>query len=152
MGVTVVEYTFWEAVCGASRVMLHANAIIFYYLVFHSLTNESAISTVQHFALIFAIAFLLYIAFMCMIRPTLTVLLDHLCTFITLSCFGYGLTPIIRTLTDTISTDTIYAMSFILFLMSFIFHDYAMNAPMYGFIPLFFNQNLTLKKEKFGDF
>lgn len=109
--------------------MLHANAIIFYYLLFDSVNNNS-ISTAQHFALIFSIALLLYIVFLYMIRPGIQILCDHFYTFITLLCFGYALTPIIRTLTDTISTDTIYAMSFLLFLTSFIFHDYAMNAPM----------------------
>ncbi|VDK72164.1 unnamed protein product [Litomosoides sigmodontis] len=124
---TVVEYSFVEAVCGASLVMLHSNAIIFYYLMFDSIKNSS-ISSVQHFSLIFTIAFALYTVYLYMIRPRN--LGDHAYTFITLLCFGYMLTPIIRTLTDTISTDTIYAMSFILFLTSFIFHDYAMAAPL----------------------
>uniref|UniRef100_A0A8R1XVQ0 Phosphatidylinositol N-acetylglucosaminyltransferase subunit C n=1 Tax=Onchocerca volvulus TaxID=6282 RepID=A0A8R1XVQ0_ONCVO len=125
--ITVVEYSFMEAVCGASLVMLHSNAIIFYYLVFDSI-NTSSISSVQHFSLIFAIALVLYTVYLYMIRPRN--LQDHFYTFITLLGFGYVLTPVIRTLTDTISTDTIYAMSFMLFLTSFIFHDYAMVAPL----------------------
>uniref|UniRef100_A0A0R3RRK9 Phosphatidylinositol N-acetylglucosaminyltransferase subunit C n=1 Tax=Elaeophora elaphi TaxID=1147741 RepID=A0A0R3RRK9_9BILA len=124
---TVVEYSFVEAVCGASLVMLHSNAIIFYYLVFDSIKNSS-ISSGQHFSLIFAIALVLYTVYLYMIRPRN--LLEHFYTLITLLCFGYVLTPVVRTLTDTISTDTIYAMSFILFLMSFVFHDYAMVAPL----------------------
>lgn len=95
ISVTVVEYTFWEAVCGASRVMLHANAVIFYYLLFDSVNNNS-ISTAQHFALIFSIALLLYLVFLYMIRPGIQILCDHFYTFITLLCFGYALTPIIR--------------------------------------------------------
>ncbi|VBB25784.1 unnamed protein product [Acanthocheilonema viteae] len=125
--ITVVEYSFVEAICGASLVMLHTNAIVFYYLMFDSIKNSS-ISSVQHFSLIFAIALALYTAYLYMIRPRN--LRDHVYTFITLLCFGYMLTPIIRTLTDTISTDTIYAMSFILFLTSFVFHDYTMVAPL----------------------
>ncbi|CAG9531541.1 unnamed protein product [Cercopithifilaria johnstoni] len=125
--ITVVEYSFVEAVCGASLVMLHSNAVIFYYLVFNSIKNSS-ISSVQHFSLIFAIALVLYTVYLYMIKPVN--LQDHIYTLITLLCFGYMLTPVIRTLTDTISTDTIYAMSFILFLTSFIFHDYAMVAPL----------------------
>ncbi|EJW84079.1 hypothetical protein WUBG_05010, partial [Wuchereria bancrofti] len=137
--ITVVEYSFVEAVCGASLVMLHSNAIIFYYLVFDSIKNSS-ISSVQHFSLIFAIALILYTIYLYMIRPRN--LQDHFYTFITLLCFGYVLTPVIRTLTDTISTDTIYAMSFILFLTSFIFHDYAMIAPLVSTI-LSVNLSLT---------
>uniref|UniRef100_A0A915PLY8 Phosphatidylinositol N-acetylglucosaminyltransferase subunit C n=1 Tax=Setaria digitata TaxID=48799 RepID=A0A915PLY8_9BILA len=125
--ITVVEYTFMEAVYGASLVMLHSNAIIFYYLVFDSV-NNSSISFAQYFAMIFAIALFLFTVYLFMIRPRN--LLDHFYTFITLLCFGYMLTPIIRTLTDTISTDTIYVMSSILFLLSFIFHDYVIVAPL----------------------
>ncbi|MCP9257413.1 Phosphatidylinositol N-acetylglucosaminyltransferase subunit C [Dirofilaria immitis] len=125
--ITVVEYSFMEAVCGASLVMLHSNAIIFYYLVFESIKNSS-ISSVQHFSLIFIIALVLYSVYLYMVRPRN--LQDHFYTLITLLGFGYVLTPVIRTLTDTISTDTIYAMSFMLFLISFIFHDYAMAAPL----------------------
>ncbi|VDN01687.1 unnamed protein product [Thelazia callipaeda] len=136
--ITVVEYTFVEAVCGASRVMLHSNAIVFYYLIFYSITNNS-ISTTQHFALIFSAALLLYIIYLYVIRPTN--LQDHIYTFVSLVCFGYMLTPVIRTLTDTISTDTIYAMSIILFLISFIFHDYAMVAPL---VSMILSVNLSL--------
>lgn len=82
-----------EAVCGASLIMLHSNAIIFYYLVFNSIKNSS-ISSVQHFSLIFAIAFVLYTIYLFMIRPKN--LHDHFYTFITLLCFGYVLTPVIR--------------------------------------------------------
>lgn len=91
--VTVVEYSFLEAVCGASLIMLHSNAIIFYYLMFNSIKNSS-ISSVQHFSLIFAIALVLYTAYLYMIRPRN--LQDHMYTFITLLCFGYMLTPVIR--------------------------------------------------------
>ena len=39
---------------------------------------------------------------------------------------GYGCTPILKTLTDTISTDTIYAMSVALMLVHIVFHQYGM--------------------------
>uniref|UniRef100_A0AAF5PKH7 Phosphatidylinositol N-acetylglucosaminyltransferase subunit C n=1 Tax=Wuchereria bancrofti TaxID=6293 RepID=A0AAF5PKH7_WUCBA len=85
-----------------------SNAIIFYYLVFDSIKNSS-ISSIQHFSLIFAIALILYTIYLYMIRPRN--FQDHFYTFTTLLCFGYVLTPVIRTLTNTI---TIYAMSFTL--------------------------------------
>ncbi|XP_071802153.1 phosphatidylinositol N-acetylglucosaminyltransferase subunit C-like isoform X1 [Asterias amurensis] len=38
--------------------------------------------------------------------------------------FSYGLSPILKTLTDTISTDTIYAMTVFMLLGNLLFHDY----------------------------
>ncbi|XP_071820888.1 phosphatidylinositol N-acetylglucosaminyltransferase subunit C-like [Apostichopus japonicus] len=38
--------------------------------------------------------------------------------------YAFGLSPVLQTLTDTVSTDTIYAMSVFMLLANFIFHDY----------------------------
>lgn len=40
---------------------------------------------------------------------------------------GYGCTPVLKTLTDTISTDSIYAMSVVLMLVHITFHQYGMD-------------------------
>ena len=44
--------------------------------------------------------------------------------------FGYGLSPVLMTLTDTISTDTIYAMTVAMLLANLLFHDYGPSAAM----------------------
>ena len=44
--------------------------------------------------------------------------------------FGFGLSPILMTLTDTISTDTIYAMTVFMLLGNLLFHDYGASAAM----------------------
>ena len=44
--------------------------------------------------------------------------------------FGFGLAPVLMTLTDTISTDTIYAMTAFMLLANLMFHDYGANAAM----------------------
>uniref|UniRef100_A0A914LZ09 PRA1 family protein n=1 Tax=Meloidogyne incognita TaxID=6306 RepID=A0A914LZ09_MELIC len=52
-------------------------------------------------------------------------------TLFTIFTFGYAFTPVIRTLTTTISTDTIWASAIILFFVSLLVHDYGMDfAPM----------------------
>lgn len=45
--------------------------------------------------------------------------------------FGFGLSPILMTLTETISTDTIYAMTTFMLLANVIFHDYGANAALW---------------------
>jgi phosphatidylinositol glycan class C protein len=66
---------------------------------------------------------------------------DYFRTSTTLLFFGYGFTPVIRTLTTSISTDTIYATAFLLFLLSLVFHDYGMDAPI---VSSAFSLNLCL--------
>ena len=44
--------------------------------------------------------------------------------------FGYGLSPVFMTLTDTISTDTIYAMTAFMLLSNLLFHDYGADAAL----------------------
>nr|CAD2198489.1 unnamed protein product [Meloidogyne enterolobii] len=56
---------------------------------------------------------------------------NHWQTLFTIFTFGYAFTPVIRTLTTTISTDTIWASAIILFFVSLLVHDYGMDfAPM----------------------
>jgi phosphatidylinositol glycan class C protein len=43
---------------------------------------------------------------------------------------AFGLSPILMTLTSTISTDTIYAMTVGMLLTNLLFHDYGANAAM----------------------
>ena len=44
--------------------------------------------------------------------------------------FSYGLSPVLMTLTDTTSTDTIYAMTVAMLLANLLFHDYGPSAAM----------------------
>lgn len=51
-------------------------------------------------------------------------------TALTFLAFGFGLSPVLMTLTETISTDTIYAMTTCMLLANLLFHDYGANAAM----------------------
>jgi len=55
---------------------------------------------------------------------------DSVRTVLTFTAFGQLFSPILHTLTDTISTDTIYTMSFLMFTVHLIFFDYGVNAAM----------------------
>ena len=58
------------------------------------------------------------------------VVLDDFKSAILYLVFGAGLSPILMTLTKTISTDTIYAMTTIMLLANLLFHDYGANAAL----------------------
>ena len=55
---------------------------------------------------------------------------DDMRTAVIFLTFGAGLSPILMTLTDTISTDTIYAMTAAMLLANLLFHDYGAGAVM----------------------
>lgn len=58
-----------------------------------------------------------------------SVLKDIRSTFI-LTLLGFGFSPILSTLTKSISTDTIYAMVFFMLIGNLLFHDYGTTAPV----------------------
>lgn len=49
---------------------------------------------------------------------------DDLKSLVLFMAFSFGLSPILRTLTDSISTDTIYAMTVFMLAMNLLMHDY----------------------------
>lgn len=105
LSVTAVEYSFPEAVCGSSRIMLHANAIVLYFLVFLS-ANDGHPYAKYNFISLFVVAFLLYICFIYVKWPPVKVLMDHFYTLLTVLSFGFGLTPIVRFVFPLYSTIT----------------------------------------------
>uniref|UniRef100_A0A915A7X7 Phosphatidylinositol N-acetylglucosaminyltransferase subunit C n=2 Tax=Parascaris univalens TaxID=6257 RepID=A0A915A7X7_PARUN len=127
--VSLVKYSFLEAACGACRVVLHEEAIVIYALVFNWMMDLPA-ATPYVFSSLLVIIVPFYATYALLVHIQWPTFYDHLLTLFTLIFYGYALTPIIRTLTDAISTDTIYAMSAALFTLSFIFHDYAMSASL----------------------
>lgn len=56
--------------------------------------------------------------------------LDDLKTAVIFTGFSFGLSPVLVSLTETISTDTIYAMTTVMLLANLLFHDYGANAAM----------------------
>ncbi|KAH3800447.1 phosphatidylinositol N-acetylglucosaminyltransferase subunit C-like [Dreissena polymorpha] len=55
---------------------------------------------------------------------------DDLKTFLIFAGFSYCLSPILVSLTETIATDTIYAMTTVMLIANLLFHDYGTSAPM----------------------
>ncbi|XP_071111691.1 phosphatidylinositol N-acetylglucosaminyltransferase subunit C-like [Haliotis cracherodii] len=57
-------------------------------------------------------------------------MMDDLKTAVLFSGFSFGLSPILVSLTETVSTDTIYAMTTIMLLANVLFHDYGASAAI----------------------
>lgn len=56
--------------------------------------------------------------------------MDDIKSVIFFVCFTFGLSPVLQTLTHTISTDTIYATVTLMMLVHLLFHDYGPSAPI----------------------
>uniref|UniRef100_A0A8R1DI23 Phosphatidylinositol N-acetylglucosaminyltransferase subunit C n=1 Tax=Caenorhabditis japonica TaxID=281687 RepID=A0A8R1DI23_CAEJA len=82
---------------------------------------------------VFTATIICYLFFCTFLAPSKDVGKEHARTIVTLFLFAYAFTPIIRTLTTSISTDTIYSTSIITAIISCLFHDYGVKAPVVSY-------------------
>ena len=125
------EITPVNAVLGAGLVTQEICIVILFVVIYVYLLNswvEPETIFVQS-SLVAAIGYLAY-------RIVLTnqsyyeVLVKDFRTVLIFVAFGYVLSPILKTLTDTISTDTIYAMTTFMMMIYLIFFDYGVSAAI----------------------
>ncbi|CAK5041475.1 unnamed protein product [Meloidogyne enterolobii] len=127
--VNVVKYSIVESIRGGAIVMsqvdLHSNfSVIFEFCRLEFCGSKTIL-------LINLIICLILLSFVTFYKCFYINLKNHWQTLFTIFTFGYAFTPVIRTLTTTISTDTIWASAIILFFVSLFVHDYGMEfAPM----------------------
>lgn len=95
--------------------------IIFYYL--HENYVQPQKLLFSSFALT-SFGYLIYVAFD---FNKLKNVIEDSKTVIVVLIFGYVFSPLLHTLTDSISTDTIFSTSFIIFFFHLLLHDYGVN-------------------------
>lgn len=112
-----------EAISFAASVTLQFNIVILFVIVFVWLDNEwIAPNVIFVFSGIPTLAGYFIHTFNDPDMPKK--LSKDLRTVLIFLAFGYILSPILKTLTDTVSTDTIYAMTIFMFLIHLIFSKY----------------------------
>lgn len=124
---------------GACMLMSQIDFIVSYFIVFEAL-QAGALQSLPFFAVVVCVA--LFCVLLHRILQSDTILDDLLIpksvgagkTVATILFYGYAFTPIIKTLSTSISTNTIYISSLMLFAVSLAFHDYGLDAPMYLFL------------------
>jgi hypothetical protein len=128
--VHIKEISLKTVVLGAGLVTQEMSIVVLFVIMYFYLYNswiEPETVFVQS-SLVAAIGYLMY-------RIVLTdrncnVLVMDLRTVLIFVVFGYVLSPILKTLTDTISTDTIYAMTTFMMIIHLIFFDYGVSAAI----------------------
>ncbi|KAG7312751.1 hypothetical protein JYU34_001128 [Plutella xylostella] len=123
----VEKVTLTQAVVGSFRVALRVCLCILYAVIFVYMYNFWIPTETVIYTSIFTtfISYILYI-----FVNGCDSILKHFKTVLIYLVIGYILSPILHTLTDTVSTDTIFAWAVIMLLIHLIFFDYGVPAAI----------------------
>ncbi|XP_072406365.1 phosphatidylinositol N-acetylglucosaminyltransferase subunit C isoform X2 [Chiloscyllium punctatum] len=130
----VRQYRFWTVVCESS-VVIHQLSSVCVFVVLWWYMDQSHLSPHRLFTYSLLLSLFGYLTFDVidsgagrnLSGRTRWADLKSTVVFVT---FTYGFAPILKTLTESISTDTIYAMSVFMLLGHLIFFDYGANAAI----------------------
>lgn len=120
--VNLICYSQMEAVRGAATMMTQLDLAVLYMSIFE-FTHEGHLY-INGLSLANAVAVVGCLALLLLDGVLPCWKFEHWRTLITVLAFGYAFTPVIRTLTTSISTDTIWASAILLFIGSLVVHDY----------------------------
>lgn len=121
-------YTLIEVVKGVTILNNQISSITGFLIIFYSMYNESCSPTTILWPS-FLTTILGYIYFRRR-QLTLAITAEDSKTLLTVLLFGYLFAPILHTLTDAVSTDTIFSMTFFVFFLNVIFCDYGLSVAM----------------------
>ncbi|XP_066143454.1 phosphatidylinositol N-acetylglucosaminyltransferase subunit C isoform X2 [Euwallacea fornicatus] len=122
--------SFFEACLGASLVLQEFCIVVLFIIIFFSIINE----WVEPYEVLCAssIVSLMGLVYYRVFFPEgrKHALGHDIRTILTFTAFGQLFSPVLHTLTNTVSTDTIYTMAFFMFFVHFIFYDYGISAAI----------------------
>lgn len=124
------EVKFHEAILGASLVNQEVCTVIILLITYIYLYNEWLDPNVIFYSTgaVSAMGFGLYR--ICYTNSITETLGDDVRTVLIFLVFGHIFSPVLHTLTDTISTNTIYTMTFFMMLVHLIFFDYGISVAI----------------------
>ncbi|XP_073843728.1 phosphatidylinositol glycan anchor biosynthesis class C isoform X2 [Musca autumnalis] len=126
--INVRFYRLGDVIRGVTVLNNQISCITGFLIVFYVLYSEKVSPTA-----ILGPSFVLTVAGYVCFRwkmLTLSMVLEDSKTLMTVLLFGFLLAPVLHTLTDAISTDTIFSMTFVVFLFNVIFCDYGLSVAM----------------------
>lgn len=115
--------TLLEAITLGANISIQLSIVTIFVLIFIWLNKEWTTPNII-FILGAILTVIGYIVYSFKVSYTCKRLIEDLRTVLVFLMFGYILSPILKTLTETISTDTIYAMTILMFLTHLIFNKY----------------------------
>lgn len=133
--VNLYKYSWWEAFTGVSCVTHEVCCTVLFMVTFIFLENEqySILSIVGCVDILIILSFIIH-QITCNVELRWALkdlnLLDNIKSCVIFLAFGYIFSPILKDLTKTISTDTIYAMVTLMMLTHVLFQDYGAEAAV----------------------
>ncbi|XP_019536731.2 phosphatidylinositol N-acetylglucosaminyltransferase subunit C [Aedes albopictus] len=121
-------YTFYESFLGASRLSQQISIVTTFLIVFHYLYTD-AVSPQNILLKALAgtiVGYLIYAGR----HLRLSHVVEDSKTALAVLVFGYIFSPLLHTLSDSISTDTIFSMTFFVLVLHLIFFDYGVSAAI----------------------
>ncbi|XP_031849351.1 phosphatidylinositol glycan anchor biosynthesis class C [Nomia melanderi] len=134
--------TIIEAITFGATICIQLNIVVFFVIIFIWLNKEWTTPNVIFVSTVVlsVLGYLMY----CLKEPnTLNKLTKDFRTVLIFLTFGYILSPVLKTLTETISTDTIYVMTILMFLTHLIFSKY-------GSLQISLSESLSITSSIFG--
>lgn len=124
--VNIQKVTLSQAVVGSFRVVLRLCLCVLYAILFVYMYNEwiHTYTVIYTSVLTSSVCYIFYVFF------EESAVLRHFKTVLVYLVIGYLLSPILHTLTDTVSTDTIFAWAVIMMIVHLIFFDYDIPAAI----------------------
>lgn len=121
-------FTFSEAFHGACRLSLQVSTVTLFLIIFYYLYDNRVSPQVilLHSSIATLVGYLYYIGR----SLTFQTLIENSRTGICVLMFGYIFSPLLHTLTDSISTDTIFSTTGFVMFLHLIFFDYGISAFM----------------------
>lgn len=119
-----------EALWGATLLLEEFSTVVAFVLVYVYLYNEW-VEPESIFSTSSVLTLLGFILYRTIYTKDVQVNFGHdLRTVLIFAVFGHLFSPVLHTLTDTVSTDTIYTMSFFMMVVHLIFFDYGVSAAI----------------------
>ncbi|EDW79493.1 uncharacterized protein Dwil_GK20381 [Drosophila willistoni] len=121
-------YTYREAIAGITVLNNQISCIAGFLMLYQMMLSDAASPT----TILLPSCAITGLGYLCYRgrRLSMPLLGEDSKTLVTVFLFGYIFSPMLHTLTQAISTDTIYTMTFFVFLANLIFTDYGLEVAM----------------------
>lgn len=120
------KYTYAECLCGVTNVSQEISAVTLFILIFHYL-YQNAVQPQKVLFNSFVVTGIGYVVFIIIDISKIRNVVEDSKTVGVVLLFGYIFSPLLHTLTDSISTDTIFYCTFIILFFHLLLHDYGID-------------------------
>lgn len=120
------NYKLLDCIKGITIVNQEISVVILFLLVFHSL-QENTVHPQKLLFNSFVLTTIGYLIYIILDISKLKNVIEDSKTVLVVLLFGYVFSPLLHTLTDSISTDTIFSTTFIILFFHLLLHDYGID-------------------------